>query len=270
MPEQSRYVAGKILADTPDEELLARCRELPTDSQERATAREVLVRRDEPLVRRCARQYRGSPEPVEDLMQVGYVGLLKAINNFDPGFGRGLRAYAVPCISGEIKRHFRDKRWQVRVTRPIQELLLEMRGAAEALTHELGRHPADAELAERLGVTAADLREARQAAEGFSALSLDAPLAGQDDPGELGSLLGEEDAAVDRALDMESVARHWDELPRREQRILVLRFYGNFTQEQIAGRLGISQMHVSRLLAHALGQLRNHLLDDPVQRPHAV
>src|ERR1700691_2802371 len=141
-----------------------------------------------------------------------------------------------------------------------------MRGASEALTHELGRHPADAELAERLGVTAADLREARQAAEGFSALSLDAPLAGQDDPGELGSLLGEEDGA----LDMESVARHWDELPRREQRILVLRFYGNFTQEQIAGRLGISQMHVSRLLAHALGQLRNHLLDDPVQRPHAV
>src|ERR1700691_1681027 len=145
-----------------------------------------------------------------------------------------------------------------------------MRGASEALTHELGRQPADAELAERLGVTAADLREARQAAEGFSALSLDAPLAGQDDPGELGSLLGEEDAALDRALDMESVARHWDELPRREQRILVLRFYGNFTQEQIAGRLGISQMHVSRLLAHALGQLRNHLLDDPVQRPHAV
>jgi RNA polymerase sigma-B factor len=203
-------------------------------------------------------------------MQVVYVGMLKAINNFDPGFGRGLRAYAAPCISGEIKRHFRDKRWQVRVTRPIQELLLEMRGATEDLTHELGRHPADAELAERLGVTAADLREARQAAEGFTALSLDAPLAGQDDPGELGSLLGEEDAAVDRALDMESVARHWDELPRREQRILVLRFYGNFTQEEIAGRLGISQMHVSRLLTRALGQLRSHLLHDPVQRPRAV
>jgi RNA polymerase sigma-B factor len=199
-------------------------------------------------------------------MQVGYVGLLKAINNFDPRFGVGLRAYAVPCISGEVKRYFRDKRWQVRVTRPVQELLLEMRGAVEDLTHELGRHPAEAELAGRLGVTEEELREARQAGEGFTALSLDAPLAGCDDPGELGSLLGEDDPAVDLAVDMEAVAQHWDELPQREQHILVLRFYGNLTQEEIAGRLGISQMHVSRLLARALGQLRTCLLRDPVRQ----
>ncbi|HEY6789071.1 MAG TPA: SigB/SigF/SigG family RNA polymerase sigma factor, partial [Trebonia sp.] len=253
----------------PDEELLARCRELPVDSQERAAAREILVKRYEPIVRGCVRQYRGSPEPVEDLMQVGYVGLLKAINNFDPAFGGGLRAYAQPCISGEVKRHFRDKRWQVRVSRPVQELLLEMRTAVENLTHELGRHPTEAELAARLGVTEEELRAARQAAEGFTALSLDAPLTGGDDPGELGSLLGEDDAAVDRAVDMEAVAQHWDELPQREQRILVLRFYGNLTQEEIAGRLGISQMHVSRLLARALDQLRSRLLRDQVPRARA-
>ena len=146
-------------------------------------------------------------------MQVGYVGLLKAINNFDPAFGRGLHAYAVPCITGEVKRHFRDKRWQVRVTRPLQELLLEMRGAVETLTHELGRHPADAELAARLGVTEEELREARQASEGFAALSLDAPMAGRDDPGELASLLGEEDPAVDRTVDMAALAQHWDAAP---------------------------------------------------------
>jgi RNA polymerase sigma-B factor len=272
MPNMPFSFKGRAAAleALPDEELLARSRQLPPDSKERAAAREVLVRRYEPVVRGCVRQYRASPEPVEDLMQVGYVGLLKAINNFDPGFGGGLRAYAVPCIGGEVKRHFRDKRWQVRVTRPTQELLLEMRGAVEDLTHELGRHPGDPELAERLGVTLDELREARQAGEGFTALSLDAPLAGQDDPCELGALLGEDDGAVDRAVDMEAVARHWDELPRREQRILVLRFYGNFTQEEIAGRLGISQMHVSRLLARALGKLRDRLLHDPVHQPRTA
>jgi RNA polymerase sigma-B factor len=246
-----------------DEELLACCRELAEDSAERAAAREVLVRRYGPVVRACIRAYRAGPESAEDLMQVGYVGLMKAINNFDPAFGRGLRAYAVPCISGEVKRHFRDKRWQLRVTRPVQELLLEMRGAAEDLTGELGRHPTGTELAGRLGVTEEDLREAQHAGENFTALSLDAPVQGYDDPGELGSLLGEEDPAVDHAVDMEAVTRHWDELPRREQRILILRFYGNMTQDEIARGLGISQMHVSRLLSRALAQLRDRLLNDP-------
>jgi RNA polymerase sigma-B factor len=264
--------SGKAsLGGLPDEDLLALCREFPDGSSERAAARDVLVRRYEPAVRGLVRQYRASPEPAEDLMQVGYVGLLKAINNFDPAFGRGLQAYALPCISGEIKKHFRDKRWQVRVSRPVQELLLDMRGAAEKLTHELGRHPSDAELAGRLGVTAEEVREARQAGEAaFAALSLDAPVGGPEDTAELGSLLGEEDAAIGRAMDMDAVARHWDELPQREQRILVMRFYGNMTQEQIAGRLGISQMHVSRLQARALGQLKSRLLDDPALRGRAA
>src|ERR1700739_1164478 len=157
------------LTGLTDDELLVRFRALPRDSHERAAACEILVERYERLPRSCVRQSRGSPEPVEDLMQVGYVGLLKAINNFDPAFGTGLSAYAVPCISGEIKRHFRDKRWQVHVRRSPQELLLELRKATEQLTHALGRQPTDDELAERLGCTAEDLLEARQADMVFTA-----------------------------------------------------------------------------------------------------
>ena len=129
------------------------------------------------------RSYRRSPEPAEDLLQVGYLGLLKAINNFDPSCGDSLNAYAQPCISGEIKRHFRDRRWQIRVRRQDQELLLELRAAEEMLTQQLGRTPGDRELARHLSVTVDDLRQARQAHQAFAASSLDAPLSGSDDPG---------------------------------------------------------------------------------------
>jgi RNA polymerase sigma-B factor len=180
---------------------------------QRSAACDVLVRRYTPLVRACARPFMNSPEPAEDLMQVGYVGLLKAINYYDPAFGNGLRAYAAPCISGELKRHFRDKRWHVRVGRPLQELLLEMRGAAQDLTHELGRSPADSELAERLGVTGEDLRAARQAAEGMTALSLDAPLGDDEESAGLGDLIGAQDTGFDLVTGMEAVEQHWDSCP---------------------------------------------------------
>ena len=251
------------LSGLTDDELLIRFRALPRDSHERGIACEILVARYERLVRSCVRQYRGSPEPVEDLMQVGYVGLLKAINNFDPTFGSSLSAYAAPCVSGEIKRHFRDKRWQVHVRRSAQELLLELRKANEQLTQALGRSPTDEELIERLGCTKEDLLEARQADMVFSAYSLDAPLSDRDDPAQLGDVLGDDDAEMEHTLDMEAVSTHWDELPEREQRILVMRFYGNLTQAEIGARLGISQMHVSRLLTRARTHLRSRLLDSP-------
>jgi RNA polymerase sigma-B factor len=249
------------LTGLTDDELLVRFRSLPRDSEEHAVACEILVQRYERLVRSCVRQYRGSPEPVEDLMQVGYVGLLKAINNFDPAFGSSLSAYASPCVSGEIKRHFRDKRWQVHVRRSAQELLLELRKATEQLTHSLGRAPDDDELIARLGCTKDDLLEARQADMVFSSYSLDAPLSDRDDPAQLSDVLGDDDADMEHTIDMEAVSTHWDELPEREQRILVMRFYGNLTQAEIGARLGISQMHVSRLLSRALGHLRMRLLD---------
>jgi len=249
------------LSQLPDDELLRRFRALPRDSDRRAAMCEILVQRHEKLVRSCVRQYRGSPEPTEDLMQVGYVGLLKAINNYDPAVGNSLTAYAAPCVSGEIKRHFRDKRWQIHVRRSAQELLLELRKATEELTHQLGRDPGDDELAQRLGVSDDDVLEARQADMVFSAYSLDAPLSDREDPALLGDVLGGEDAQVEHTIEMEAVATHWSELPEREQRILVMRFYGNLTQAEIGERLGISQMHVSRLLSRALTHLRSRLVD---------
>jgi RNA polymerase sigma-B factor len=249
------------LKELSDNALLARVRALPRDNELRAAACEILVERYQKLVRSCVRQYRGSPEPTEDLMQVGYVGLLKAINNYDPEVGDSLSAYAQPCVSGEIKRHFRDKRWQIHVRRSAQELLLELRKATEELTQQLGRAPGEAELAERLGVSQDDMQEARQADLVFSTYSLDAPLSDRDDPAMLADVLGDDDPGVAHTIDMEAVSAHWEELPEREQRILVMRFYGNLTQTEIGERLGISQMHVSRLLARALGYLKSRLLD---------
>jgi RNA polymerase sigma-B factor len=254
------------LRELPDHDLLAQMRAMPRHSQERADICEILVERHAGLIQSCVRPYRWSPEPIEDLMQVGYVGLLKAINNFNPEIGDSLTAYAAPCISGEIKRHFRDKRWQVHVRRPIQELVLEMRTATGELFQQLGHTPSDGELATRLGVTQEDIREARQAELVFSSYSLYAPLSGREDPGQLADLLGEDDPAVEHATDMEAVNAHLDELPEREQRILALRFYGNLTQDQIGQRLGISQMHVSRLLTKALDHLRGKLTGEPTEQ----
>jgi RNA polymerase sigma-B factor len=224
----------------------------------RDAACELLVSRHRYLVVSCVQRYRRSPEPAEDLMQVGYVGLLKAINNFDPAFGSSLAAYAQPCISGEIKRHFRDKRWQVQVKRSVKDLVLDAREARRHLTQELGREPTESDLALHLGVGADDLRDARRAELAMQPCSLDTSLSGS-----LADLLGEEDPEMELMLSIQSVAAHWAELPPRERRILVMRFYGEMTQAQIGERLGISQMQVSRLLAHALGYLRPRLLGLP-------
>jgi RNA polymerase sigma-B factor len=250
------------LAERDDSALLEYIRARPAGDEMRVLACEVLVARYESLVRSCVHRYRDTPELVEDLMQVGYIGLLKAINNFDPAIGGSLAAYAQPCISGEIKRHFRDKRWQVHVKRSAQELLLQVRKARGELAQELGRSPRDEELASHLGCTLDELLDARRADMVFHSHSLDAPLYGDEDRTSLSDLLGQEDPQVEHTLDMESVLTHWNDLPKREQRILAMRFYGNMTQTEIGERLGISQMHVSRLLARALGYLRDCLLNE--------
>ena len=259
--EEVRLSLHAELDALSDNALLARLRRLPRDSFEREAICEILVSRYAGLVRSCVRPYRQSPEPAEDLLQVGYVGLLKAINSFDARLGDSLGAYAQPCISGEIKRHFRDRRWQMRVRRQDQELLLEMRAAEETLTQQFGRMPDDRELAWHLAVPEDHVREARQAYLAFSTCSLDAPVAHGDDPCLLAEVLGEDDPAVTHSVDIEAVRAHLDELPEREQRILMLRFYGNLTQEQIGDRLGISQMHVSRLLDRALTYLRAQIAE---------
>ena len=261
--------AATPLAPTPpavdpaaqdDGALLELVHTLPAGSRRRSAACEALVLRYRSLVRSCARRYRDSPEPEEELMQVGYVGLLKAINNFDPAFGGNLAAYAQPCISGEIKRHFRDKRWQVHVKRPVQELLLQVRKARSALVQDLGHLPTDEDVARHLGVSLDDIRDANRADMVFHTHSLDAPMSTEDDAATLGDLLGGEDPQVEHTLDMQAVSTHWNELPEREQHILAMRFYGNMTQAEIGQKLGVSQMHVSRLLARALDYLRECLL----------
>jgi RNA polymerase sigma-B factor len=249
------------LQELSDNALLARLRPLARRSIEREAICEILVSRYAGLVRACVRPYRRSPEPAEDLLQVGYLGLLKAINNFDPAYGESLNAYAQPCITGEIKRHFRDRRWQIRIRRQAQELMLEVDAAQETLSQELGRAPDDGELARYLGLTEDDVREGRHAHLAFSAWSLDAPLSYDDDPATLADSLGEDDPDLAHAVDMDALQTHLEELPEREQRVLMLRFYGNLTQSQIGDRLGISQMHISRLLTRALAYLRMQLTE---------
>ena len=247
------------LAGLDDLALLALVQSLPPASQWRAAACELLVTRYQSLVRSCVRPYRGSPVPTEDLMQVGYFGLLKAISHFDPAAGASLGAYARPCISGELKRYFRDKRWALHVDRPLQELILQVRDATEPLTQQLGRTPADSDLARHLGVSGDKLRQARQAQLAFAPSSLDAPQADHGGVFTLADSLGEEDPRLDHMLGMLAVSAHWGELPPREQQILIMDFSDGLTQAQIGQRLGISQMHVSRLRARALGHLRARL-----------
>ena len=249
------------LEELGDAELLSVIQSLPHGDSRRDAACEVLVNRYQPLVRSCVLRYRNSTEPQEELMQVGYVGLLKAINNFDVTLGTSLAGYAQPYVSGEIKRHFRDKRWQIRVQRSLQELRLELRSTAGQLTAELGRTPSDAELASSAGVTEDDVRAARQADLAFLAISLDSPVTEEGGAATLSDLLGDEDPHLEHLLDMEAVWAHWSELPDREQKLLLMRFYGNMTQAEIGRHLGISQMHVSRLLAEALSYLRDRLTE---------
>jgi RNA polymerase sigma-B factor len=227
---------------------------------------ELLVTRYQGLVRSCVRPYWGGPVPTQDLMQVAYLGLLKAISHFDPAAGAGLAAYARPCISGELKRYFRDKRWPLRVERPVQELALQIRDATGPLAQQLGRTPADSDLAAHLGVSEDEVRRARQAQLAFQTSSLDMPLAGQQTALTLADALGEDDPRLEHMLGMHAVAAHWDELPLREQQILIMDFHDGMTQAEIGARLRISQMHVSRLRAHALGHLRARLLGPEPRR----
>jgi RNA polymerase sigma-B factor len=247
-----------------DAELLAVTRPHPRDSPEREAACHELVTRYHQLVAACVQQYHASPETAEDMTQVGYVGLLKAINNYDPSFGNGLAAYARPYVSGEIKRYFRDKRWPVHVERSVQELRLAVRAAAGNLTQNLQRAPAEAEVAQFLDVSHESLASARLADMFLQMASLDAPLSegSGSGPGELADLLGAPDARLDQVVDLDAVATHWPQLTAVQQQVLLLRFYGDMKQADIAAQLGVTQVQVSRLQSRALTRLRSAILDD--------
>lgn len=214
-----------------------------------------------PLARDLAFRYAGRGEPLPDLVQTASVGLIKAIDRFDPRRGSDFAAYAVPTIIGEVKRYFRDQTWDLRVPRRLQELRRAVAGCAEELTQRLGRAPSPAELAEALRLPEAQVREGIQVAGAYAAASLDAPTGPARDGACLGELLGAEDDGLARAEERLVVGPAVAALPERSRRILALRFAGNLTQGQIAERIGVSQMHVSRLLTRILGQLREQLRD---------
>jgi len=227
-----------------------------------ASVRDELVRMHLPLVEYLARRFRNRGEPLEDLVQVATIGLIKSIDRFDLERGVEFSTYATPTIVGEIKRHFRDKGWAIRVPRRLQELKLTLTKATGELSQTLGRSPTVSELAKHLGLQEEEILEGLESANAYSAVSLDATDSGDDDTPAVSDSLGMIDEALEGVEYRESLKPLLDKLPPREKKILVLRFFGNMTQSQIAAELGISQMHVSRLLARTLAQLREGLLSE--------
>ncbi|MCI2239769.1 SigB/SigF/SigG family RNA polymerase sigma factor [Kineococcus sp. TRM81007] len=232
-------------------ELLAR---LPADDPERARVRDELTRRHLPLAEHLAARFHGRGEPHDDLVQVATIGLLKALDRFDPERGVPFGAYAVPTMLGEIKRHFRDRGWAMRVPRRVQEAGRALSDARESLTHELGRAPTIAELAARTGQDADEVVETLESANAYATLPLDTG-----SPTSPVASLGSVDERLENVENREALRPLLSSLAPRERRILALRFVRGMSQAQIAAEVGISQMHVSRLLARTLTQLREGL-----------
>jgi RNA polymerase sigma-B factor len=240
--------------------LFAALASMPVGDPKRAHIRDTLVEMHLPLVEHLARRFRNRGEPLDDLVQVATIGLIKSVDRFDPQRGVEFSTYATPTIVGEIKRHFRDKGWAVRVPRRLQELRLALTSATSELSQRNGRSPTVHELAAHLSLSEEEVLEGLESANAYSTLSLDVPEAGDDESPAVADSLGMEDDALEGVEYRESLKPLLEQLPAREKKILLLRFFGNMTQSQIAEEVGISQMHVSRLLARTLAQLRERLL----------
>ena len=219
-------------------------------------AREELVERFLPFARDLARRYSYTDESFDDLVQVASVGLIKAIDRFDPDRGAKFTSFAAPTILGELKRHFRDKGWALHVPRDLQERTLAVTRETEALSKSLGRSPKVREVADSLGCSVEAVLEAQEASASYEAASLDAPTSREDDEAApLIDLLGDEDSAYELVEDRDAIASTWKALPDVERKVLELRFMHDLTQREIGERIGYSQMHVSRLLRRALNRL---------------
>ena len=239
-------------AGVPERDLLAAFAALPPGDPARADIREALVVMHQPLVRSLARRYAGRGEPLDDLVQVANEGLIKAVDRYDPARGDDLAAFVVPTVLGEIRRHFRDRTWSVRVPRRMQELGRKVETAREELGHELGRSPTVQELAERLAVTTDDVLEALEAAAAYASDPLDAT-----DLADGSRHLAAEDDELARVLHRQSLRPAIARLEPREKAILRMRFLENRTQEEIAAEVGLTQSQVSRTLNRTLVRLRD-------------
>jgi RNA polymerase sigma-B factor len=235
-----------------DRELLRRCQDGDV------SAREQLIARHLPLVRSLARRYANRGEPLEDIEQVGAIGLIKAIDRFDLERQVSLATYATPTVVGEIKRHFRDKGWAIRVPRALQELNAATSRTIERLTVNLSRSPTIAEIAAEVEASPEEVLEALEVGSAYSTISLSSGPGGEEelDPMET---IGEEDSGFERTEDREALAPALASLPDREREILRMRFDEGLPQTQIAQRVGLSQMHVSRLIRKALAEVRDEL-----------
>lgn len=244
--------------------ILAQMSELsPSDARYRVL-RDELVTMNLPLVEHLARRFRERGEAHEDLVQVGTVGLIKAVDRFDTSRGVEFSTYATPTIVGEIKRHFRDRGWAVRVPRRLQEMRLAITRVSAELAQETGRSPTVADLAKRLDATEDEVLEGLESAQAYATASLDAGVTGEggEEGGSLSDTLGSMDDALEGVENRESLKPLLAALPERERAILMMRFFHNRTQSEIADELEISQMHVSRLLARTLSQLRSGMTDE--------
>ena len=213
-----------------------------------------------PVVQHIARRFAGRGEPVDDLEQAGTIGLINAVDRFEPDRGVDFLSYAVPTITGEIRRHFRDRTWSMRVPRRLKDLQSSINSAVGPLSQELGRAPRPSEIAARLGIPPEDVVEGLDAQRAYRSSSLDELVSGAETT--LTDTLGVADAELEKVEYRQTLAPLLDDLPDRERTILVLRFFGNMTQTQIADRVGISQMHVSRLLAQTVAGLRRRMNED--------
>jgi RNA polymerase sigma-B factor len=220
-------------------------------------AREQLVARFLPLARQLARRYQRGGEPLDDLVQVASLGLLKAIDRFDPERETAFSSFAVPTILGELKRHFRDKGWSVRVPRDLQELAVKVDRVADEMSRELGRAPTPAEIAERTGSSLEQVLEAREASGAYRAVSLDRPRTEEDeDSDSYAEAVGVDDPGFRIAEASATIDRLMRVLSEREREVLRLRFEEDLTQSEIGERVGVSQMHVSRLIRQSIARLR--------------
>ncbi|MFI0967323.1 RNA polymerase sigma factor SigF [Streptomyces sp. NPDC021080] len=260
LPEIPPYdKVGPVDARALSKTLFARLQCLEEGTHDYAYVRNTLVELNLALVKFAASRFRSRSEPMDDIIQVGTIGLIKAIDRFELSRGVEFPTFAMPTIIGEIKRFFRDTSWSVRVPRRLQELRLDLAKAGDELAQRLDRAPTVDELAQRLGISRDEVVEGMAASNAYTASSLDAQPEDDDSEGALADRIGYEDGGLEGIEYMESLKPLIAELPQRDRKILSLRFVANMTQAEIGDELGISQMHVSRLLSRTLVRLRKGL-----------
>lgn len=249
--------ANSEYADVTD--MFRRLKLLDEGSLPHRRQREAIVERTLPLADHVARRYRNRGEPIDDLVQAARVGLVNAINRFDPDNGADFLSFAIPTIMGEVRRHFRDYGWAVKVPRRLKDLQGQLVKARAELSQQIGRAPTPSEVAGHLGIEREAVMEATIASSNYSTLSTDVQASDDDELRSVGDTLGDIDPNIDKVVDLETVRPLIAALPEREKTVLLLRFFESMTQTQIAERMGYSQMHVSRLLAQALRRLREQV-----------